>query len=776
MGVGSSLAVGYVDGISDQSLPWWDYTSGQSYNWNETFFANYFANHWVNPAPHIQYSRFVPQWDAYTRTGGEGELNDFKQWVIDAGGMGLHLDMSMTNYGHERPTGMTQYKENLRDLLNVAKELGHPIQYVEPWNEPNGQGATSAVEAAEFANAANTVCHEAAYNCAIVAANFYDTASAVEGLVKEYRGHLNFSPTYWGVHPYNSVQKMKVEPYKKFLNGLPSEGAGDHIWFTEVAAHYCFENGATVNGENGQAERAKWLVNTLINSNEVEGTRLYPPEHVFYYSFLYKNRELSNCVTNHSDDALYVPTSSDPNAADRPRRAASYIDGDSAIPAAFTGAATTNPGERQATFHSSVYPLENGEAHFYYEYGPTTAYGSTTPTQSAGGGLGPDASSYTLGGLAPNTVYHYRVYAFNTHGGEFGLDKTFTLVVPPSAATSPASGVEPSGATLNGTVNPQAVDTHYYFEYGTTTSYGSDQPAPPGTDAGSGTSSVGAGTTLSGLVPATTYHYRLVASSSAGTSYGADQSFTTPALPPSVTVEAASNIEAGGHATLHGSVNPGNAATHYRFEWGTSEAYGNKAPVPDGELAAALSAKPVEQAISGLAGHTTYYYRLVAENSAGSGEAKGSFTTPAWAPAVSTEAASAIKARSAILNGKVNPEGFDTTYYFEYGPTTAYGTKVPASAEDIGAGTANISVNKPISGLEVGTTYHFRLVAINANGTVDGADKEFTALASWTTQTTPNLANPAPSARFKAVSCLSETSCYAVGDNTASGEAFVEAL
>ncbi|MGN6662670.1 MAG: hypothetical protein ACTHK6_00470 [Solirubrobacterales bacterium] len=296
---------------------------------------------------------------------------------------------------------------------------------------------------------------------------------------------------------------------------------------------------------------------------------------------------------------------------------------------------------------------------------------------------------------------------------------------PPEATTGAASGVSVNQATLNGTVHPNGPDTHYYFEYGTTTSYGSDQPAPPGTDAGSGTASVGAATALSGLTPGTTYHYRLVASSSAGTSYGGDQSFTTPPAAPAVTVEAANNFQPGGLATLHGTVNPGNGPTHYRFEWGTSEAYGNKAPVPDGELAAGLSPQSLERAITGLSGHTTYYYRLFAENSGGTGEAKGSFTTPGWTPAITAEPASAIKAHSAIINAEVNPEGFDTTYYFEYGLTTSYGTKIPAVAEDIGSSTANVGAAQPISGLTLNTFYHYRVVATNANGTIKGPDREF---------------------------------------------------
>jgi hypothetical protein len=95
--------------------------------------------------------------------------------------------------------------------------------------------------------------------------------------------------------------------------------------------------------------------------------------------------------------------------------------------------------------------------------------------------------------------------------------------IPPGATTNAASGVQQTQATLNGTVNPKGTDTHYYFQYGKTTEYGSSTSS---TDAGSGTSSLLESATVTGLQPGTTYHYRLVATSEGGTVYGSDQTFT----------------------------------------------------------------------------------------------------------------------------------------------------------------------------------------------------------------------------------------------------------
>jgi Glycosyl hydrolases family 16 len=98
---------------------------------------------------------------------------------------------------------------------------------------------------------------------------------------------------------------------------------------------------------------------------------------------------------------------------------------------------------------------------------------------------------------------------------------------PPEATTTSASEVQQFQATLKGSVNPKGTDTHYYFQYGPTTSYGSTVPAPPGTDAGAGTSTLEESATATGLLAGSTYHYRIVASNAAGTTYGTDQAFST---------------------------------------------------------------------------------------------------------------------------------------------------------------------------------------------------------------------------------------------------------
>jgi hypothetical protein len=93
-------------------------------------------------------------------------------------------------------------------------------------------------------------------------------------------------------------------------------------------------------------------------------------------------------------------------------------------------------------------------------------------------------------------------------------------------------------------------------------------------------------------------------------------------------------------------------------------------------------------------------------------------------PVASTGAASGVLEEQATLNGSVNPNNAETKYHFEYGPTIAYGKSTPEASA--GAGTGSVGVSAPITGLAEGTTYHFRIVATNADGTVNGSDQTFT--------------------------------------------------
>jgi hypothetical protein len=119
---------------------------------------------------------------------------------------------------------------------------------------------------------------------------------------------------------------------------------------------------------------------------------------------------------------------------------------------------------------------------------------------------------------ADNTTFTLDSYTISTTGGGGGG----TTQQPPAVTTDPATAVTATAAALNGTVSGAAT---YQFDWGTTTAYGNTAGAG---SAGSGTSAVAVSAALTGLAPATTYHYRVQATNPAGTTFGADQTFTTP--------------------------------------------------------------------------------------------------------------------------------------------------------------------------------------------------------------------------------------------------------
>jgi hypothetical protein len=131
--------------------------------------------------------------------------------------------------------------------------------------------------------------------------------------------------------------------------------------------------------------------------------------------------------------------------------------------------------------------------------------------------------------------------------------------------------------------------------------------------------------------------------------------------------------------------------------------------------------------MTGLAPSTSYHFRIVARNS--NGTRFGSdrvFTTLPPPPLVTTGAASAVDQGSATLSAEVNPNGSATTYRFEFGLTTAYGGRWPASDALAGSDSLPHALVQVLSGLVPGTVYHYRAVATSASGVAYGADQPFT--------------------------------------------------
>jgi hypothetical protein len=218
-----------------------------------------------------------------------------------------------------------------------------------------------------------------------------------------------------------------------------------------------------------------------------------------------------------------------------------------ASPGASTGS-TSRVSTTSVRLNGSVDP--NGEAtNWYFEFGQTTGYGTRTATQSAGSGRNPTNVHTDVSGLSVATLFHYRLVAMNASGTTLGADRTFITEGPPTVATGQTQNAVSSTATLTGTIDPNGRSTTWHFDYGPTTAYGSRSP---NRNVGSGQQSVTISEALSNLTPGTTYHYRLVASNSAGTSTGSDATFAT--VPAVTLTQSGFRVVAGHYVRLSGTV------------------------------------------------------------------------------------------------------------------------------------------------------------------------------------------------------------------------------
>ena len=187
---------------------------------------------------------------------------------------------------------------------------------------------------------------------------------------------------------------------------------------------------------------------------------------------------------------------------------------------------------------------------------------------------------------------------------------------PPAVTSAAATNVTSGGATLNGNVNPNGQDSSYAFDWGTTSGYGHETPFA---SAGTGTTAQPVSAAIASLSPSTTYHFRVIAKSAAGTSTGDDESFTTstakPTIPaPSASTGAASQLT-NTSVRVNGSLNPKGQATTYYFQYGTTTGYGLQTRPVDAGSGTATEA--VHAVLGALTPKTTYHYRLVAEDAGG---------------------------------------------------------------------------------------------------------------------------------------------------------------
>jgi hypothetical protein len=317
----------------------------------------------------------------------------------------------------------------------------------------------------------------------------------------------------------------------------------------------------------------------------------------------------------------------------------------------------------------------------------------------------------------------------------------------PAVTFEGTSSVTPFAATLETLVNPNNQVSDCRFDYGTSVAYGTSVPCEPASLEGFGEQFARA--RISGLEPATTYHFHVVSENvSHEVGEGADEAFTTlPAEAPAIDSEAVIAISSG-EPKLEATINPNFQETGYQFEYATSEEAllnGEGTTVPGAPPAAKLPAV-AEELLAGpvdlgpLAPGPTYFYRVVATNATGTTDGNVESFLALAKPAVESGEPTGLAPTSVTLPGTVNAAGAETTYRVAYisqagyesalaegqAPFALAKTTVPVS---VGAGYEPQRADVTFGELTPTTPYHYELIAANVVGTTTGPDRTFTTAA-----------------------------------------------
>lgn len=362
------------------------------------------------------------------------------------------------------------------------------------------------------------------------------------------------------------------------------------------------------------------------------------------------------------------------------------------------------------------------------EYGLTEAYGSEIACSAAlGEGIAPVPVSLTIPGLTANTPYHFRFVAENVEGITPGTDVEFKTKPLVECETGEANPVGSETAMLHGKVKTGEEAATYYFEYGETVAYGSSTEVKEIPAGAEGEHAVNI--EAASLVPGTTYHYQIVCSPKSEPGLlltGGDQVLATLPAKPVIKEEFCEN-ENRHSLSLGAEINPKNSETTYVFEYGKTAAYGSQ--TSGGTILKGLTTVEAgPESVTELDPGTTYHFRVVATNGAGTvdGPDETCETTAPKPPGVKSESSAQVAQTTATVSGTVNPNGLQTSYILEVGTEVEPGhVAYTPSFGEVGSGTEDVELAFALSNLLPGTTYHYRLVAQNEDGTAFGADQTF---------------------------------------------------
>lgn len=327
------------------------------------------------------------------------------------------------------------------------------------------------------------------------------------------------------------------------------------------------------------------------------------------------------------------------------------------------------------------------------EYGTSLSYGSSSPLDAT------LVTSHTvnLSGLASNTLYHYRIVSSNAGGSTYSADYTFMTEAAPEISLVRVENISCDSATIAWMTFPGGTSQ---VDYGLTSSYGNQTPL----DSNIVTTHY---VTLTGLTHSTQYHYRVTSGNDVGTDVSTDMVFTTLAPPVLSNVQAGTITSTGATITWTTDL-PSSSQVSY----GLTAGYGSQTPL-DSALVTSHTVL-----ITGLQPNTPYHYAAVSGNCAGTTQATDrTFTTLAPPPVISDVQAGNITNSTATITWSTDVAA---TSQVEYGTTTSYGQTTALDSNMVTSHSVNLT------GLSIGTLYHYRVISSAAGGPSTSGDFTFT--------------------------------------------------
>lgn len=332
--------------------------------------------------------------------------------------------------------------------------------------------------------------------------------------------------------------------------------------------------------------------------------------------------------------------------------------------------------------------------------------------------LAADSTKNAVTGLPADTINNL-VYVSPTDGG--------AVIVPPAVQISTLSGITYSQAQANVEINPNNAPTTARIEYATDSVFAQIVKSINLTSSPlDGGAVISLPVIFDGLTPSTTYYFRAIATNESGsftTPVGTFKSLAPPVTPPAATSSAATQVT-GWSARLNGTVNANNGSTAIYFLYGTDPDFltNTQTGLPATQTVSGNTTRDTFLDISFLNGSTTYYYKVIASNSAASVQSQvASFTTPAVlgvkASVETIRPTGGLNTPATTITGKINPNGQTTSVKLIWDMDSSM-TIVPKSVilplQYTGIDT--VTVTADMTGLTPGYRYYYRFEATNAAG------------------------------------------------------------